>query len=1003
MAKKKKGGRVSGTAETVRPDYSASTEKLSHFPASLALLAENWKELAIRLVLGAWMLAVVLALWPYVNNPATPIKMLLTGLAAVIITALVCVKGPLPRSDLLVGFVMWLGWHGWTALYAMDPIYSLRSVAPEACWVLLGLGAMAAVRRAGQGWNLLCVWILALACAALYAAAQRYGLDPFPWATRNVEEYRALPATFGNPNYAAHALITGVVAAAALTARRSTRWFALLCALPMLWHLWATSMRSAAIALAATAAMWILWTGTSIVSPQRRIPVAIAAACAAAAVGLMVLTLAHDTFSEALTRRVARQDSLALRVNGWKGAGQLIAERPVIGHGPGMYIRHAPSQWQEYEKRWYARSNQRNAHVHNEYLEFGVELGLPGLLLHLWLLLRHLGGSLALAARSRAADTRRFGRFAALTAMAMMVDGLFGFNLHLPVTGGFFFVLLGMTEGVRLGIQQERTSATPQADSPVAEPGRWRQVPRWAWLVLAVAALRVCWTDYQCDAALLRTRAVVEQMQKNQDLPKPIQDQLENTLRQAIARYPWESTFPQRLGWLMLQQGRFAEADSALADAVRQEPWNVRLWGMRAQAMNGWAARAVNQEQNISRGKALAHRAWLYGNKAELLCEPYSAAHDTQWRTALFFLVIAQNDSRSSDNLPSLREFFVDHTRKALAYGSKDPAAVWATLAGQMVSWNDFDRGAPSLAAAMELDPRSTDAWRVAAALSEKGHVGDIIDAILKDRAILRRDLPRNDQLFLAANEACVKYFTSEEKDLQLAEVLFQDVTRALPNRLEAWAQVQYISDRPDAIRRQIATAARRATGIHPLIAGIISGDAEALFSHLEKEIGDRAPIGAANGQGKQLNWLLPLITPMAQSPEHRLALGRALVRAGDYPAADQILGQTLSESANLSGATLGLLLAYRAAALLAAGRTSEALQNASEALRIAPGDGEVLLILARCYRTANRTDEALAVYKKALATLPQGTELFQAASREFGELARRQPAAPGQPSGVRP
>ena len=986
MAKKKKGRLASEPPAGTGSERTVNTgRQFPGFPVDKVF--QDWQGLLIRILLAAWMPAVVLALWPYVNNPATPIKLLLTALTAVAVAVLAVRRGPLPRSDLMIGFALWLIWHGWTALHAMDPVYSLRSIAPAACWIILGVGAMAAVSRAGQGWNLLCVWILALACSALYAAAQRYGLDPFPWATRNVEEYRALPATFGNPNYAAHALITGVVAAAALIARRPTRWFALACALPMLWHLWATSMRAAAIALLVTAAVWGLWTCAVVLAPRRRITVTLAGVACAAVAGVLLLSLAHETFTKALTRRVARQDSLTLRVNGWQGAARLIREHPVIGHGPGMYIRHAPSRWQEYEKRWYARASQRNAHVHNEYLEFGVELGLPGLLLHLWLLLRHLAGALQLAAWSPSADTRRFGRFAALAAVAMAVDSMFGFNLHLPVTGGFFYLLIGMTEGIRLGSQQERKAASKETNTFYARIPAWKRIPRLAWPVLAVLALKICWTDYRCDEALLRTRAIVEQMQKNTNVPRTVQDQLENTLRQAMVRYPWESTFPQRLGWLLLQQNRYAEADSALTEAVRLDPWTVRLWSMRAQAMNGWAAQAVNREQNLPKGMALAHRAWLYGQYAEQLCEPFSSVHDTQWRTALFFLILSQSNPKIGSYREALREFFVYHTEKALEYGSKDPAAVLTTLAGEMASWGDYNRGAPYLAASIERDPKSGETWRTVSKYGDNGQGGAIADAMLKGRAMLRRHLPENRDLFLTANEACIRYFSGEGKDPVLARALFQDGARAMPDRLEAWAPIRYITGNPDQTLQLITATARRLSHVHGAIAGLAAGDAGAVFQALEQH------------SNSALDWLLPLSEPLARSPEQKLALGRALVLSGNLKQAEQILAEAANTAA-ASGGIRGSILAWRAAALAGQGRKTDALQFAQQAATLIPGDGEALLILARCLRDNNRVDEALATYKKALAALPQGSDFFTMATREYGELSRLQRSGGGVPAG---
>lgn len=214
----------------------------------------------------------------------------------------------------------------------------------------------------------------------------------------------------------------------------------------------------------------------------------------------------------------------------------------------------------------------------------------------------------------------------------------------------------------------------------------------------------------------------------------------------------------------------------------------------------------------------------------------------------------------------------------------------------------------------------------------------------------------------------------------------------------------RYIPGTREEILRLISATAKATSNAHPVIVGLATGNADAAFKAIEQA---SDPVGGLNHPGNltgdPMAWLLSLAAPLARSPEQQLALGRALAQSGTFEQADQVLAAALGSASGMPDGLQGRILAWRAAALAGLNRKSEALQTASRAVTLVPGDGEALLILARCLRDNNRLDEALAAYKKALAALPQGSGLFSAATREYGELSRQRKSGPGNPGGGTP
>ena len=296
---------------------------------------------SVRIALGATMVLVTLAMFPYAADAATSIKYVLTGwgAATAAVLALVAARrsraaddvppaSDAPARPFLLPVCALLGWLAVASVHADHTANAVHHLARFGAWTAIYLVAAQAFQRPEQArrfWAAVCV---AAAASAAYGIGQAHGVEPFPWAYERSELYYHGPGTFGNPNFAAHAEIMCVVAAIWLASHRGWRWTALL--LPVYgWHLYLTGQRGGVVALGVTA----LVVGAFLVARRidgagrRRLAralfvVLVAAPLLAGSVGLAARAL-HRTGSP-----YPYDESLYMRYHGYVGACRMIADAP---------------------------------------------------------------------------------------------------------------------------------------------------------------------------------------------------------------------------------------------------------------------------------------------------------------------------------------------------------------------------------------------------------------------------------------------------------------------------------------------------------------------------------------------------------------------------------------------------------------------------------------------------------------------------------------------------
>lgn len=650
----------------------------------------------LRAAAAAWVCALVLALSPLTLDPASPPKGMVTAVfgAAFLLAAGFSRTGAGRTPPFVVLVWAWVVWQAVCALCSPFPANALFSLHFPVFLALAATAAAWCMRTPAQllrwtGW-----FLAAMTAAAGYALAQRLGYDPFPWSTRDVAEYRLLPATFGNPNIAGHALALGTAAAAVLVPRNR---LALIPLAVLLLHLHATGMRGGPLALTAAVVLFVSFhlVGRRVKAPAARAAASLLLAALVLSAGAGLL-MARNHAREGLW--FPSDGSMVLRYNGWFGAAEMFRDHPVTGVGPGNYALSNAEYWTPFEQRWFALKGMKNAHAHNEYLEAAAETGLPGLFLFLCLIAWPLVAGLFLAARGPTPDGRRVGWVAVLAVCVAAVDALFGFNLHTPVAAGFFFFVSGALSGVL----SDPVRPTPQRE-PVPLARRGFRVSGTAVLALLVLAAGVL--QYRLESRALWATGLVEWVRAQGgrvSMDDPTVLAARARLRETRRAFPWESRFPLVEGCLLLAAGAPSAAVGAFEAASRCAPNDPAVWTSLADALVSLAG-----EKGPDR-RFLVRRAAETARRALSLCSVHGTPHETLARICAVSASLAD----SSEERDHWARAALDHFRAALRGGPPEDQNMALLHADTALSLGEVQEAASVLARGLERTP-SMALWRL--------------------------------------------------------------------------------------------------------------------------------------------------------------------------------------------------------------------------------------------------------------------------------------------------
>ena len=132
------------------------------------------------------------------------------------------------------------------------------------------------------------------------------------------------------------------------------------------------------------------------------------------------------------------------RINRWKSAYRMFQERPVFGWGPGTYMfQYAPFQ-KPHEKTIISTNNADLGNAHSEYFGPLAEMGLPGLLTVLYLILQMLISGHNIYFSKLKGQTRTLVLAAYLGLITYFTHGFLNNFLDIDKTAGPVFAFLAV-------------------------------------------------------------------------------------------------------------------------------------------------------------------------------------------------------------------------------------------------------------------------------------------------------------------------------------------------------------------------------------------------------------------------------------------------------------------------------------------------------------------------------------------------------------------------------
>jgi putative inorganic carbon (HCO3(-)) transporter len=978
---------------------------------------------AARYVMGLWVVLLVLALTPYTADPAAPVKFLITGWALVLVTGMVWlavvisgerVRFAWPASGFLAAF---LGVYLAATVMSVHPAFAWNTLCT---WFLLALVTLAAAqvyRSPEQVWHLFGAVIAAVAVSSVYGFFQAWGLDPFPWSQTKIEEYRGLPSTYANPNFAGHALVLAILLAGGAlwrgmaawremrqdTARRDKILAALtgLALLIMGTHLYLTRMRGGRLALLAVVAWLVLFVvlRRRTVTPTRAGlwcgGIAVAAILAGAAALVTVLPAAYRNAP------LPMDGSLTLRLNGYHGVARMILDRPVLGFGPGNYELENIPYWTPFEKHWFAAERKKNNHVHNDVLESAVDAGLPGAAAYLALLCWGFLSGVALTGHQDR-ERRRLGYVLAACFVAFGVDGLFGFNLRVPVSAGLIFLLLGVTEALARG------------------EGRGVRRPVLGQTALVIAALFCAVTASRAFYAELMLqrgkggRYWASEYRKQGDAARETR-----ALRDAYTYVergrkvmPWDARFPELEGQLALTQRNLDDAIARFEQALRLHPHHPDIMISLAQAHLNRALAIIEENPDTPPdrlpgfGEHLA-AAESAADQARQLCEPYAEAHEALGR-AKFFRALAK--TQAGESVPELWKEVAAEFDRALQCGAPDRATLQRMLGQAHLNARETDAAEQAFRLAAESDPTNEETWQLFYLLSKNDNRSRaFMDALGNGLRRLKAQDPVPARAVGVVSVYLADLYAADPQNRPLARTTLREALALDPAQAYLWGS--YASLLPRETRLADLQAAMRELSkdrtLPPVLMALhdldpANGDSVTAACRLLAEAAAaKFKEGRREAVGRDFRWLAGLLAetldqitiPDAAKGTALAALGSVYGAAGQWEEVDRVLARAVPL---LPAAEQITPLINRSEALAALKRVDEALALAREAAKRGPASVSARWNLARRLSEAGRLAEARFEYASMLDEVSKQSPAYARIRNEYQAVEQRLGAEQG-------
>ncbi len=310
--------------------------------------------------------------------------------------------------------------------------------------------------------------LLVGAALGLYGIFQYNGID-FPFWAHNIGRHQVF-GLFGNVNYFAEYLIVPLSLAVSLfftTKNRNRKILLLIGILAMGTTLMLTFTRGSYLGFGITLIvmffLFLLSRGKRFIKENKKIFIIMLAAIIIVSFLFIIPNLLNKpgtAISQIKGRISAKTLKNELTSSGrtaiWKFTGMMIKDRPILGSGLGTFKYNSL----RYQAKFFEQGDNYSIYphefadkAHNEYLQLWAELGTIGLAIFFWLLIAYFNYGIRYLKREK--DEQKQGIMIGLmgAVVAVLVDGIFGFPLHLPATIVLFWLVMGLA--VVVGLKDE--------------------------------------------------------------------------------------------------------------------------------------------------------------------------------------------------------------------------------------------------------------------------------------------------------------------------------------------------------------------------------------------------------------------------------------------------------------------------------------------------------------------------------------------------------------------
>ena len=405
--------------------------------------------------------------WDPVSLPKVVVLLVLAGLSL----GLLCVSVARGESELRWHSVLWVlvalvGWAGVSTLFAASPAVSIwgaylrnEGLVAIAGYVLVAFLAVQYVRSIGDLRTVMAAAVVSGSLVSAYALLQYAGVDPIEWS----QTWRVV-SSFGNADMLGDYLVFPFALAVGLALTAGDRWRKLgwwAAGALITLALAATETRGAWIAVfvLVMCMIWAGWRRLRDASRRQKLTVAgLAVALTAAVAAAIILGLRNPAGGSASLSSLLANASNGRTVI-WLIALRAWLTHPITGWGPDAFMRAFESV---VGADWYATlagggvgfGSADNAH--NFLVQALVTLGIPGLGLTVWALVRTAmvshRGIRAANGRSRLLLVALWGALIGMTVALM-------FGVTTPEVS----VWLWLTVGLILAPASHRVPLVPRA------------------------------------------------------------------------------------------------------------------------------------------------------------------------------------------------------------------------------------------------------------------------------------------------------------------------------------------------------------------------------------------------------------------------------------------------------------------------------------------------------------------------------------------------------------